>query len=138
MRRWFEFGNDSANPVGGKWSLQSNRNSRKEHGIYPPAFVSMPHKDDLFSVLNASSSGAANVAFFFYKSGDQGTDPAPDCSALHVPRNYVQSGGGNVAITANSQLWVGFPIFDENGDFTGSYSSPVLQFSLEPPDEDGA
>jgi len=138
MRRWFEFGNDSGNPVGGKWSMESNRNSRREHGNFPPGFVSMPHKADLFSVLNASSSGAANVAFFFYKAGDQGADPAVDCTALHVPRNYVLTSGSNVAITANSQLWVGFPIFDENGDFSGSYSSPVLQFSLEPPDEDGA
>jgi len=95
----------------------------------------MPFKSDLFSVLSALQSGVSgNVATIYVKAGDQGVDPAPDCSALHIPRNFVGV-SGSILIVLNQFPWTGYPIFTDAGDYTGNFSSPILQFSLEPPYE---
>jgi len=138
MRRWFEFGNSTGSAISGSWSLQSNRGSKREHGQFPPGFVAMPHKADLFSVLQAlRSTQNVIIAHFWMKAGDQGVDPAPDCSALHFPRNWVYP-SGQLVVNQAVEPWAGYPIFTENGDFTGNYSQPLLNFTLDPPDEDGA
>ena len=137
MRRYFEFGNAARSPLGGPWTLESNRGSPNEHGASPPAFVSMPHKHDLFTVLNALySTQQTIVAHFWMKAGDQGVDPAADCTALHFPRNWVFP-SGSILVNQAVEPWIGFPIFTPAGDFTGNYSSPLLNFTLDKPDEFG-
>jgi len=97
----------------------------------------MPHKDELFSILTAlQTSVAAGVAHFWMKAGDQGVDPAADCTALHFPRNFVFPSGA-LQVNLAVEPWIGYPIFNSDGSPTGNFSSPIFTFNTEPPDENG-
>lgn len=136
-----EFGNQSGSPIVGPWSLDSNTKKLgprpHDTGEFSPGFISFPFKEELFSILNAlASTQPTIVAHFWMKAGDQGVDPDPACQALHFPRNWVFPGGGLVVNQA-VEPWFGYPIFTENGDFTGNYSSALLNYNVEPPSKNG-
>jgi len=116
--------------------MESNRGSPKEHGDFPPLFLAMPFKDALFQNLKAIESALDPFQSLIYvKAGDQGTDPAPDCSALHIPRNLIFS-GGSFTFTGSYFPFTGIPFFDSNGVPTGDLAPPLLAVSLEPPYDD--
>ncbi len=138
MRRWFEFGFDGFPPLG-TWQMRSNTKQirRGEPGEYPPAFVSMPEKQELFSYLNAISS-TKDLLAFWVKRHDQGVDPTPGCPAQHIPRAFDFNVVGTPPFFASpTNVFGGIPIFNEDGTFTGNYSSPLFTFGSEPPSENG-
>jgi hypothetical protein len=142
MRRWFEFGSETGS-ITGKWSLNSNtkKSGPRPHdvGEFLPAFVSMPHKEQLFSALVAISS-SKDLSAIWLRQIDQGVDPLGGCPAEHIPRAFSANGIAAFQFFANPMVmpWGGYPIFDENSTFTGSFSDPLLTGpTFEPPSENG-
>jgi hypothetical protein len=127
---------------GGTWSLDSNthKSGPRPHdvGEFPPQFVSMPHKQEMFEFLSALST-TANMRAIWVRQLDQGVDPDPACPAQHIPRAYDF---GVVAIpplinTPIVLMLAGCPIFNENDQFTGSFGPQLFTFNQEPPSENG-
>lgn len=95
----------------------------------------MSPKDEWFSFLNALAS-SLQLQAIWVKVQDQGVDPAPDCGAQHIPRQFDMNVVATPPFFENPSILPtsGFPIFDENLNFTGSFSDPILHgIFFEPP-----
>jgi len=100
-----------------------------------PLFASMPHKAELLQVLQglAQMGGfRAELKILCLVEVDQGVDPAADCFALHVPRQYSMAGFGPPFFGPDylSGIVGGFPIFQgPNLGFTGNFTPPLIRLS---------
>jgi hypothetical protein len=131
MRRWFEFG--STAPVGYPSDFQPLiYTSERNGGDGDAFFISMPHKQKLWTILNQVQppSLAAGWVFIQCQPLDQGVDPLAGCPAQHIPRPYSLQLVWSNPIT--SWLLFGFP------KVGGGFTEGLFSFAYEPPDKDGA
>lgn len=146
MRRWMEFGLDG-NIFSGTWSLNSNRRKRGPRpqgvGDYPPQFVSMTYKEQMFQVLNAySTGGKAGATMAVYITREQDHTPLDEvdpvsglhyiCQAQHVPHSFTST----EVNVGPWQFLLNPPIFGPGGGIIG-YAPAIFDFYSEPPSENG-
>lgn len=148
MRRWFELGiSPTGNVFTGPFSLNSDRRKSgprpSGEGPYPAIFFSMPKKERFYEWYSANVTSnlvsGAGISSIMVLQGDQGVDPAGDCSALHIPRQFVGiPGQPSLLFTSPMQAVFGPLIFTETGSFTGNFGPSLFeQISSEPPSENG-
>lgn len=146
MRRWFELGFNGDNPIIPSYNFADPQlwyeNSNRWGGRGAAMFVSMPFKFDLFAVIAQLSvvnfTSVDNRALLASLVPiDQGVDPAPDCVAQHLPREYSWTSGDNPELMPNvyQQLVGGFTVVNALGQIVGS-TAPLFSLDSSPPTPD--
>lgn len=143
MRRWFELGYsntlDEHAFITARPSSRSGRFiklSTSEPSGQAAFFVSMPHKQDVVSMLSDLSATLGHTLPFYIEvwSQDQGVDPLPLCPAQHIPRNMSHAFPQiTFAGPAFRMLTVeGFSYMDGSGVIVGN-TNPILTLSTDRP-----
>lgn len=144
MRRWFEFGWDqnTTTPTFFPTSNQSHQKGQ-EASNYPPIFISMPYKDQLFEILNGVSLvGYQAFDYVIFTATSGGSTAAPltnanagdSCTAEHVVSG-TNPYGWRIQFTYTGgflpMLIGGFPKPDS------TFTPNLLQQNFAPPSDNG-
>jgi len=103
------------------------------------AFVQQPKKLALFEIFAALSlstfqDASLRHSLLTIQPVDQGVDPAPDCTATHLPRPWSLGGffdTPNIMPNIYTQLMGGFTVCDWAGNITGS-TDPLFDIEFSP------